>query len=135
MKIDTIHQTVVLPATPQAVYEAFIDADRHAAMTGGAAATSDPHVGGQFTAWDQYISGEYRELIPNQKIVASWQTTEWPAEYPPSSLTLEFKSDPEGTELILTQEDVPAEQVGMYDQGWRDHYWLPMYEYFANKVS
>lgn len=133
MELKTIHQSVILPASPHAIYQGFIDAKTHAAMTGGAA-TSDPKVGGKFTAWDGYIWGEFRELVPNERIVELWQTSEWPDDEPPSTLTLEFKSHPDGTELTLTHDDVPAEQADNYDQGWHDHYWTPMSEYFGKRA-
>ena len=57
---ETIHVSAVLPAKPKAVYDAWIDGGKHAAMT-GAAATSDPRVLGRFTAWDGYIEGSHLE--------------------------------------------------------------------------
>ena len=41
----------VLPATPAAVYDAWMSSEGHAAMTGAPAAI-DPHVGARFSAWD-----------------------------------------------------------------------------------
>jgi activator of HSP90 ATPase len=56
MKGKTIRQRVVIPATPNEVYEAFVDPKKHSKFT-GSRATFDPEVGGEFTAWDGYISG------------------------------------------------------------------------------
>lgn len=60
---ETIHTSGVLSATPKAVYDAWLDAVRHAAMT-AAPATSDPRVGGRFSAWDGYIEGT--DIPPEQ---------------------------------------------------------------------
>jgi activator of HSP90 ATPase len=127
-----IKQTVFIPATPDQVYDAYIDAKKHSDFTGGKA-TSDPKVGGKFTAWDGYIIGKNLELIQGKKIVQEWTTTEWPKGYPPSILELSFISKEEGTELIMNHSKVPAEQVESYRQGWIDYYLEPLKEYFRKK--
>jgi len=129
MKVTTIEQKVVIPATPDEVYEAFMDAKKHSAFTGGKA-TSNPKVGGKFTAWDGYISGKNLELEKGKKIVQEWITTEWPKGYPPSRLELTFKKVKDGTEISMVHSDVPAEQADDIEQGWIDFYWKPLKEYF-----
>lgn len=66
MKVTTIKQNAVIPATPDEVYEAFIDAKKHSAFT-GSKATCNPKIGGKFTAWDGYISGKNLELEKGKK--------------------------------------------------------------------
>jgi activator of HSP90 ATPase len=129
MKVTTIEQKVVIPATPDEVYEAFMDAKKHSAFTGGKA-TSNPKVGGKFTAWDGYISGKNLELEKGKKIVQEWITTEWPKGYPSSRLELTFKKVKDGTEISMVHSDVPAEQADDIEQGWIDFYWKPLKEYF-----
>ena len=129
MKVTTIEQKVVIPATPDEVYEAFMDAKKHSAFTGGKA-TSNPKVGGKFTAWDGYISGKNLELEKGKKIVQEWITTEWPKGYPPSRLELTFKKVKDGTEISMVHSDVPAEQADDIEQGWIDFYWKPLKDYF-----
>jgi uncharacterized protein YndB with AHSA1/START domain len=68
----------VLPATPAAVYHAWMSSDGHAAMT-GAEADIDPRVGGEFSAWDGYISGRTLALEPGRRIVQAWRTSEFDA--------------------------------------------------------
>jgi uncharacterized protein YndB with AHSA1/START domain len=48
-KVTTIRQKIIIPAAPNAVYEAFMDAKKHSAFT-GSKATSDARAGGKFTA-------------------------------------------------------------------------------------
>ena len=90
MKVTTIRQKVIIPAAPENVYEAFIYAKKHSAFT-GSKATCDPKVGGNFTAWNGYISGKNLELEKAKKMIQEWITTEWPSGYPPSRLELIFK--------------------------------------------
>jgi uncharacterized protein YndB with AHSA1/START domain len=129
MRTDQIIAKVVIPAPPALVYEAFVSAKKHAAFT-GSPATSEERVGGKFSAWDGYISGRYLELEPGKRIVAEWQTTEWPEGYPPSRLELVFTPQGKGTEINMSHTAVPAEQKESYARGWEDFYWEPLRQYF-----
>jgi len=130
MKVKTIKQEVIVPATPVEVYEAFMDAKKHSAFT-GSRATCDPKVGGEFTAWDGYISGKNLELEKGKRIIQEWVTTDWPKNYPPSRLELNFKAVKEGTEISMIHSEVPTEQADDTKQGWIDFYWEPLKEYFG----
>jgi len=129
MKVKTIKQEVIVPATPVEVCEAFMDAKKHSPFTGSRAAC-DPRVGGEFTAWDGYISGKNLELEKGKRIIQEWVTTDWPEEYPPSRLALNFKAVKEGTEISMIHSEVPAEQADDIEQGWIDFDWEPLKEYF-----
>lgn len=128
-KVATIKQNVVVPASPDEVYETFLDAEKHSAFT-GSKATCNPKVGGKFTAWDGYISGKNLELEKGKKIVQEWITTAWPPGYPPSRLELTLKKVKEGTEISMSHSNVPAEQADDYEQGWTNFYWNPLRDYF-----
>ena len=128
-KTHIIRQKVMIPATPEQVYEAFMDPVKHAAFTGSEASGSSK-VGGEFSAWGGYITAKNLELEKDKKIVQEWTTSEWPEGAPPSRLEITLKSVPEGTELTMVHSKVPAEQADDYDQGWYDSYWNPMVKYF-----
>lgn len=128
-KFKILKQKVIIPAEPDDVYGAIIDGKKHSDFT-GSKATSDPKVGGNFTAWDGYIFGKYIELEKGKKIVQEWVTTEWPKGYPPSIFELKLKKVQGGTEIEMTHSKVPEEQADDYDQGWKDYYWKPLKEYF-----
>ncbi len=129
MKFTTIRQTAVLEATPDEVYEAYVDPAKHAEFTGSAAEGSK-RAGGKFTAWDGYISGKWLELERGKKIVHEWTTTEWPEGYPPSVVTLTLAARGGKTVLTMVHSKAPAEQAASYAQGWKDFYWEPMKKYF-----
>jgi uncharacterized protein YndB with AHSA1/START domain len=131
-KTTTITQRVIIPALPEEVYDAFIDPKKHTEFT-GAEATCDPKVGGEFTAWDDYITGKNLELEKGKRIVQEWSTSEWPEGYPPSRLELTFRKVKGGTELTMVHSGVPAEQAAEYRQGWIDNYWDLLKEYFGKK--
>jgi len=133
MKATTIKQKTLIPATPDEVYDAFMEAKKHSAFT-GSKATSDPKVGGEFTAWDGYISGRNLELVKGKKIVQEWSTTDWPDKFPPSRLELTFKEAKGGTEISMIHSNVPAEQADDLAEGWNEFYWKPLKEYFTKRA-
>lgn len=122
--------TSTFNATPHEVYEAWLSTDGHSAMTGSPAEVSN-EVGGEFTAWDNYIWGTNLELIPDTKIIQSWRTTEFPDGAPDSELTIELEPEDDGTKLTLTHSNVPAGQEASYETGWQEHYFDPMQDYFG----
>jgi activator of HSP90 ATPase len=130
VKNKTIRQKVVVPVMPTEVYEAFVDAKKHSAFT-GSKATCDARVGGEFTAWDGYISGKNLLLKEGKRIVQEWTTTEWPAGFPPSRLELTFKKVTGGTEISMVHSGVPAELADDVAEGWKEFYWEPLKKYFA----
>jgi len=132
-KTVTIEQTEFIRAKPQPVYEAFADPKKHSEFT-GAEATGEPKVGGEFTAWDGYISGKYLKLEKGKKIKAEWTTTEWPDSCVPSLLELTFAAKGDGTQVTLTHSKVPEDQAKDYEQGWIDFYWKPLKKYFEKRM-
>lgn len=128
-KTRTIKQTAVISASPDEVYEAFMDAKKHSEFT-GSKATGVAKVGGKFTSWDGYAFGKNLKLVKGKKIVQEWKTTEWPEGYPPSKLDISLKKKKDGTVLTMVHSLVPAEQADEYAQGWLDYYWEPLKKYF-----
>jgi len=128
-KFKTLKQKVFIPAEPDQIYETIIDEKKHSEFT-GSKATSEPNVGGKFTAWDGYIFGKHLELEKGEKIVQEWSTTEWPKGYPPSIFELRFKKVQDGTEIEMIHSKVPEEQASDYAQGWEDYYWALLKKYF-----
>jgi uncharacterized protein YndB with AHSA1/START domain len=131
-EVTTIKQTVVVPASPKEVYEAYVDAKKHGKFT-GSKATGNPVVGGKMTAWDGYIFGKYLELEDGKRIVQEWTTTDWVEGYPASKLELTFKEVPEGTEITMVHSNVPKEKADEIADGWIEFYWNPLKEYFSKQ--
>ena len=122
---------VKIKASPAEVYKTWLDGNLHAQMTGGAA-TGKPEVGSQFTAWDGYISGKNVELEPDKRILQSWKTTEFGENDADSMLELVLEPEGSGCKLTLTHSEIPDGQPD-YKQGWYDHYFTPMADYFGNR--
>ncbi len=119
------------PLSPQELYNAWLDGEQHSKMTGGDA-TGNAVVGSKFTAWDGYIRGINKKLTPHSKIVQCWRTTEFKEMDKDSILTLTFKEVGNGCELTLAHSKIPEGQPN-YKQGWQEHYFTPMQEYYKNK--
>jgi len=133
-KTKVIRQKVTIPATPAEVYDAFMDPRKHGAFTGGKA-TCDPKVGGKISAWDGYITGKNLKLVKGKHIVQEWITSDWAEGYPPSILDLTFTKKGSGTELKMVHSDVPASMAASFADGWKEHYWNLLQNYFLEKRS
>jgi uncharacterized protein YndB with AHSA1/START domain len=131
MATESITLWEIFPASPREIYDAWLSS-AHGKMV-GSTATVDPRVGGAFTAWDGYIRGTTLELEPYRRIVQAWRTTEFPAASPDSRLELLLEQVEGGTRLTIRHTEIPEGLSGSLEQGWIDHYFRPMKEYFARK--
>jgi len=120
--------TAQFSASPEQVYDAWLDGPLHSQMT-GSPATGSKEVGEAFTASDDYIRGKNVELVPNEKIVQSWRTIEFDQDDEDSRLEIDLKPSTEGCELTLKHSNIPEGHIE-YEQGWVDHYFDPMQAYF-----
>jgi uncharacterized protein YndB with AHSA1/START domain len=130
-KTTTIVQHVFLQATPEQVYDAWVDPALTAAIIGGEC-TGAPRVGEKFTAWNGYIKGAHKELVRGERIIQDWTTTEWPKGADASRLELQLVGVGGGTEITMTHSLVPSEQAEEYRQGWIDFYWTPLRAHFGS---
>ena len=128
---ESIKVSAVLPASPQRIYKAWLNAKEHGAMTGGKA-TCDPVRGGKFTAWDGYIEGTTLEMMPDKGIVQSWRSSEFPEGSPDSRLEILLEPQAGGkTKLSLVHTHIPDGQGQSYKEGWKEHYFTPMKKHFS----
>ena len=130
MAMDSIQVSALIPASPRAVYEAWLSSEQHTKMTGGGASI-EPTVGGKHTAWDGYISGETLELDPGRRISQSWHAQDFPAESGPSKIVVRFDDEGGHTRLVIEHDEIPEGMGKSYENGWKDHYFTPMLSYFG----
>ena len=100
----------------------------------GSPAQVDGTIGGKFSAWDGYIFGSTLDLMPNQRIVQTWRTSEFPEDAPDSRLEVLLEDVDGGTKVSFIHTDIPENQMDSYRQGWEDFYFKPMKEYFGNNL-
>jgi uncharacterized protein YndB with AHSA1/START domain len=126
--------TTTIPASAQEIYDAWLDSLAHTEMTGSEAVMSD-EVGAEVEAWDGYISGRNLELVPGERIVQSWRTTEFTDEHEDSIITVTLEEVDDGTLLTLVHSKVPHEQKSYEQGGWERHYFEPMQAYFVARQA
>ena len=122
----------ILPGTPQDIYAAWMSSAGHTAMT-GAEAHVDPQVGGEFDAWDGYITGRTLALDPGRRIVQSWRTSEFTDGHEDSQIEVLLEPVDEGTRITVRHTNVPDDQPAYEQGGWQESYFDPMRAYFGEQ--
>jgi uncharacterized protein YndB with AHSA1/START domain len=112
-------------APPAKVFAAWTDPEKMKRWMGpegvvGLFSEIDPRVGGRYRLVmkapdgnEHDVSGVYREVVPNQKLVFTWAWKSTPERE--SLVTIELKPDGDGTLLTLTHEQ-------FFDETARDHH-------------
>ena len=126
----SIHQEVMLKASPRRVYRAFMTSREHEAFTANGKARISAQEGGAFFAHGGYVSGRNVELKSGKRIVQAWRVRGMPdGVY--SIARFELKKVRGGTRLIFDQTGLPPEHVGHLSRGWKARYWRPLKAYLA----
>lgn len=122
--------STTMPAPCADVFNAWMSSELHAAMTGGGGSI-DPTPGGQFIAWDGYVSGTTLLLEAPARIIQSWRTSEFSASDPDSQIELTLRPANGRCELTLRHSMVPDGHVGYEQGGWQQNYFEPTQEFFS----
>lgn len=134
MALEQIEVSAVIPATPDEVFAAWMDAKKHAAFT-GAAARVVARAGNRHTAWDGYIHGWVLKVGPGRRATFAWRTTEFAPDDLDSIVELAVLRAKEGALVKVNHWEIPAGQGERYARGWEDYYFEPLKKYFAKKRS
>jgi activator of HSP90 ATPase len=126
--IKSIELKETFLATPKEIFSAWLDSEKHTAMTGGTAICSTK-INDEFSAWDGYISGKNISIIENKEIIQEWRTTEFKESDKNSELILKFQENERGCQITLIHNNIPEGQSD-YEQGWIKHYFEPMKAFF-----
>ncbi len=126
MTTDTIEVSGLVAATPQQIFDAFLDGPAHAAMTGAPASCEGTGVGARTSAWEGYIEATTTELEPPTRIVQAWRTQSFPDGAPDSRLEILLEAVPGGCRVTFAHSAIPAGQGQDYEGGWVTHYLEPM---------
>lgn len=124
--VDTVEVEVRIAASPETVFDFFVDPDLMVQWM-GRTVDLDPRGGGGFRCDindEAVASGEYVELDRPNRVVFTWG---WEGDGPsanPGETTVEvlLAPDGDGTHLRLLHHDLPtAESAEKHGHGWR-HY-------------
>ena len=112
----TIIMAATLPASPDRLFDMYLDPSAHGAFT-GAPITIAPKVGAEFLAFDKALSGRILHLVPKRLIVQSWRASHWSAEDLDSTLVLAFYPDEGGARIELVHVNVADHDFTGVSQG------------------
>lgn len=133
-----IQQSVEFPASPETLFELYLDSKKHSAATGSKARLGRK-AGQKFTAFEGMLEGKNLLVIPNKLIVQAWRSTGWKKADPDSILILSFSRPANaGKNKNVGQVDLVHVNVPEYDhagvtKGWDQFYWTPWQAYLAAK--
>jgi uncharacterized protein YndB with AHSA1/START domain len=91
-----------LPASPDRLFEMYLDPKEHSAFT-GAPVTISSEPGAPFRAFDDILAGTILQVVPKRLIVQSWRSPHWGATDIDSTLILTFVPEEGGGRIELVQ--------------------------------
>src|SRR5690348_7750569 len=127
-----IRQSVVLKASPDDLFDTFLDSRKHGRVTGAPAKVSR-RVGGAFTAFGGALRGRNLMLVRGKMIVQAWRSTQFRAKDADSILILTFNKVRGGTRLDLVHVNVPGHDHKGVSKGWPKYYWAPWKSHLAKR--
>ena len=131
---SVIVQSVVLPARAEALFEMYLDAAEHEAIT-GAPVTIARSLGAPFSAFDGVLTGTMLAAVSPALIVQSWRSTQFETSDADSTLILSFSPSGDSGKIDLVHLDVPDHDFEGVSEGWEKFYWAPWREYLARKAG
>ncbi len=128
-----IRQSVTFAATPERLFEIYVDSKKHSAATGFKASVSRK-VGRKFTIFNGMLSGRNLAVVPNRMIVQAWRAAHWKKTDPDSILILKFSKARGGGRIDLVHVNVPEHDYTGVSRGWPKYYWKPWRAYLRRKT-
>jgi activator of HSP90 ATPase len=127
---SVIFQSIVLPASPETLFDMYLDPVAHAAFTGSPVEIGS-ETGDAFNAFGGVLTGEMLRIVCPTLIVQSWRSTKFNEDDVDSTLVLSFR--PEGSQgrINLVHLDVPDHDYQGVTEGWKTHYWTPWRNYLS----
>lgn len=130
---NTIHIAAELAAPPAEIFDRYLDARTHAAIT-GAPVTIAPRAGAEFVAFGKALRGRILQVVPKRLIVQSWRASQWKRNDLDSTLILSLHAiGRTRTRIDLVQVNVPDHDFAGVSHGWELYYWAPWREYLNTR--
>jgi activator of HSP90 ATPase len=124
----TIQHKVTFRASPDALFDLYLNSRRHSAATGSRAIMSRT-VGGKFMAYEGHLRGRNLAIVPKRLIVQSWRGSDWTKRDLDSILVLVFSRVRGGGRISMSHVNVPDAHASSIDRGWVEYYWRPWRAY------
>lgn len=129
----TVDQLEEFQTSAHELFLTLTDAQRATAWTRGHVIL-DPKVGNRFELFNGNVTGEFVEIVPDQKIVQTWRLKSWPANHY-SKVTMEFNQGSESVQLKITQTGVPVGEEELTRNNWSGYYWRSINATFGYGVN
>ena len=128
----TIQIAASLPASPERLFDMYLDPAEHAAFT-GSPVTISAEPGAAFSAFGNVLAGTTLQVVPKRLIVQSWRSSNWGPADLDSTLVLTFLPEPDGGRIELTQVNVVNTDFAGVSHGWEKFYWAPWRAYLCRE--
>ena len=113
----TIQIAASLPASPDRLFDMYLDPEQHSAFT-GSPVTISPRPGAEFRAFDGVLEGTILQVVPKRLIVQSWRSPHWGPADLDSTLILTFWPEADSGRIELTHVNVVDTDFAGVSQGW-----------------
>jgi activator of HSP90 ATPase len=130
----TLMLAASLPATPDTLYDMYLDPRVHGAFT-GAPVTIEARPGAPFRAFNGSLSGTILHCEPKRLIVQTWRSIHFADDDIDSVLVLSFWPEDRGARIELVQINVADRDFAGVNQGWERYYWSPWRAYLLGSRS
>ncbi len=117
-----------LPASPDQLFDMYLDPAEHAAFTAFPVAI-EPRHGASFRAFNGQIAGTILHIEPKKLIVQTWRSVNWAEGDIDSVLVLSFWPEESGARIELAQINVSDRDFAGVSHGWEKYYWAPWRAY------
>ena len=133
--MSTVLKSVIIEVPIDQVWAALTAAETISSWMGGPV-ESDLRLGGTYAYFGGETTGKYTVVEPLHRLEYTWRQSEWPAEWPDSTVKWDLKPDEKGTAVQLVHEHFPNEsERDGHDEGW-EVYWLdPMKKWLEDNAG
>ena len=126
----TIQLAASLPASPDRLFDMYLDPVEHSAFTGSPVTISD-RPGAPFSAFDNVLTDTILQVIPKRLIVQSWRSANWGTTPVDSTLILTFSPKSDGGRIAPVRVNAVDENFTSVSQVWKKYYWSPWRTYLT----
>ena len=129
----TLTLAAELPATPERLFDMYLDPKLHAAFT-GTEVEIDAEPGSAFHAFDGALEGSMLYTQPKRLIVQSWRSRGWEIDDIDSTLVLSFHPQANGARIEVVHANLPESDYAGVSHGWERFYWTPWRAYLEEQT-
>ena len=116
-------------ATPNQLYTMWITPAYHGAVTESLVSII-PKENGDIRLWDGAVTGNFIELVENQRIVQTWRTIDFSHLEEPSILLLEFQKHLEICRVRIEHSEIPFLLYQQFEYAWEEFYIPRIIDFF-----